>query len=147
LTVSLGLRYELQGPWSALFIALCKFVADAPSYLNHFLPQGSQTVKGDVYLVPPGTRNNLPLEKDNFAPRIGVAYGLTPTTILRSGYGIFWVPNDVSFALNPINDMINASATTYTGTVDGTHPYNSISLPFPAAISAPPSHSLRTQGT
>ena len=147
LTVSLGLRYELQGPWSERFNRLSNFVPSAPSYLNQYLPEGSPIVKGDVYLVPPGTRNNLPLQKDNFAPRIGVAYGLTPTTILRSGYGIFWVPNDVSFALNPINDMINASSTTYTGTVDGTHPYTSITLPFPNGISAPPGRSLGTRGT
>jgi len=147
LTVSLGLRYELQGPWSERFNRLSTFVPNAPSYLNQFLPAGSPTVHGDVYLVPPGVRHNLPLQKDNFAPRIGVAYGLTPKTIVRSGYGIFWVPNDVSFALNPINDMINASATTYTGTVDGTHPYNSITLPFPNGISGPPGRSLGTQGT
>src|SRR5258706_2538080 len=147
LTVSLGLRYELQGPWSERFNRLSYFVPDAPSYLNQILPAGSPTVRGDVELVPRGTRNNLRLRRDNFAPRIGVAYGLTPTTIVRSGYGIFWVPNYVSFALNPINDMINASSTTYTGTVDGTHPYNSISLPFPDGISAPPGRSLGTQGT
>jgi hypothetical protein len=147
LTVSMGLRYELQGPWSERFNRLSNFVPSANSYLNQYLPSGSPIVKGDVYLMPPGTRNNLPLQKNNFAPRIGVAYGLTPKTILRSGYGIFWVPNDVSFALNPINDMINASSTTYTGTVDGTHPYNSITLPFPNGISAPPGRSLGTLGT
>lgn len=147
LTVSMGLRYELQGPWSERFNRLSNFVPGADSYLNQYLPAGSPIVKGDVYLVPPGTRNNLPLQKDNFAPRIGIAYSLTRKTILRSGYGIFWVPNDVSFALNPINDMINASSTTYTGTVDGTHPYNSITLPFPNGISAPPGRSLGTQGT
>jgi hypothetical protein len=76
-----------------------------------------------------------------------LAYGLTPKTILRSGYGIFWIPTDVSFALNPINDMVNTPGTTYTGTVDGTHPYNSISLPFPNGISAPPGRSLGVEGT
>jgi Carboxypeptidase regulatory-like domain len=147
LTVSLGLRYELQGPWSERYNRLSNFDPNANSYLNQYLPAGSPIVKGDVELVPPGTRNNLPLQKDNFAPRIGVAYGLTPTTIIRSGYGIYWVPNDVSFALNPINDMLNAAATTYTGTVDGTHPYNSITLPFPNGIAPPPGRSLGTQGT
>jgi hypothetical protein len=43
--------------------------------------------------------------------------------------------------------MVNAPGTTYTGTVDGTHPYNSISLPFPQGISSPPGRSLGTQGT
>jgi hypothetical protein len=43
--------------------------------------------------------------------------------------------------------MVNAPGTTYTGTVDGTHPYNSISLPFPDGISPPPGRSLGVQGT
>jgi len=145
-TVSLGLRYELQGPWSERFDRLTNFAPNAPSYLNQFLPAGSPTIKGDVFLIPPGTRNNLSLD-DNFAPRIGLAYGLTPSTVITGGYGIFWVPNDVSFALNPINDMVNAASTTYTGTVDGTHPYNSISLPFPNGISPPPGRSLGTEKT
>ncbi len=147
LTVSLGLRYEQQGPWSERFNRLSYFDPRASSYLNQFLPGNSPTVMGDVFLVPPGTRNNLPAEKDSLAPRIGLAYSLTPKTIVRSGYGIFWIPDYVSFALNPINDMVNAASTTYTGTVDGTHPYNSISLPFPNGISPPPGRSLGTEGT
>src|SRR3982075_4172259 len=146
-TVSFGLRYELQGRWSERFNRLSYFDPKAPNYLNELLPGNSPTVMGDVFLVPPGTRNNLPAEKDSLAPRIGLAYSLTPKTIVRSGYGIFWIPDHVSFALNPINDMVNAASTTYTGTVDGTHPYNSISLPFPNGISPPPGRSLGTQGT
>jgi hypothetical protein len=146
-TVSFGLRYELQGPWSERFNRLSYFDPKVPNYLNQLLPGNSPTVMGDVFLVSPGTRNNLPAEKDSLAPRIGLAYSLTPKTIVRSGYGIFWIPDHVSFALNPINDMVNAASTTYTGTVDGTHPYNSISLPFPNGISPPPGRSLGTQGT
>ena len=147
LTISLGLRYELQDPWSERHNRLSYFDPNVPSYLNQFLPSGSPTILGDVDLIPTGAQHNLPLQKNNFAPRIGLAFGLSPKTVVRSGYGIFWVPSDVSFALNPINDMINASPTTYTGTVDGTHPYNSISLPFPNGISFPPGRSLGTQGT
>jgi len=72
------------------------FDPDAPSYLNQFLPQGSPIVKGDVDLMPPRVRNNLPLQRNNFAPRIGLAYGLTPTTIVRSGYGITQALESVS---------------------------------------------------
>jgi hypothetical protein len=49
--------------------------------------------------------------------------------------------------LNPLNDMVNAAATTYTGTVDGTHPVNTIALPFPSGIYPPPGTSLGTAGT
>jgi hypothetical protein len=147
LTLSLGLRYDLQGPWSERFNRLSYFDPHAYSYLNQFLPAGSSPVVGDVFLVPPGNRNNVALDKDNLAPRIGLAYSVTRRTVIRSGYGIFWVPSYVSFALNPANDMVNAAATTYTGTVDGTHPFNSISLPFPNGISAPPGRALGTEGT
>jgi len=147
LTLNLGLRYELQSPWTERYNRLSYFSPDVSSYINQFLPTGSKPVLGDVFLVSPETRSNLPLPKDNLAPRIGLAYSPTSKTVIRSGYGIFWIPNDVSFALNPINDMVNAPGTTYTGTVDGAHPYNSISLPFPNGISAPPGRSLGIEGT
>jgi hypothetical protein len=104
-------------------------------------------VKGDVFLVNSGNRSNIPLEKIDFSPRLGFAYSINSKMVVRSGYGIFWIPNYVSFSLNPLNDMVNAGATTYTGTVDGTHPVNTISLPFPAGISAPPGRSLGVEGT
>jgi len=147
LTLNLGLRYELQSPWTERYNRLSYFNPNVPSYINQYLPSSSPSVMGDVFLVSPGTRSNLPLAKGNLAPRIGLAYSLDAMTIIRGGYGIFWIPLDVSFALNPINDMVNAPGTTYTGTVDGAHPYNSISLPFPNGISAPPGRSLGTQGT
>jgi len=147
LTLNLGLRYELQGPWSERFNRLSYFDPTATSFLTQFLPAGSPLLKGDVFLVNSGDRNNIPLEKIDFSPRIGLAYGINSKTVIRSGYGIFWIPNYVSFSLNPLNDMVNAATTTYSGTIDGTHPVNTIALPFPAGISAPPGRSLGTQGT
>ena len=99
---------------------------------------------GDVFLVSPSHRNNLPLNKLDFSPRVGFAYSVDSKTVVRSGYGIFWIPDYVSFSLNPLNDMVNGGATTYTGTVDGTHPVNTIALPFPAGIAQPPGRSLGT---
>ena len=147
LTLNLGLRYDLQGPWSERFNRLSYFDPAATNYLTRFLPAGSPPVKGDVFLVGPGHRNNIPLEKIDFSPRVGLAYSIDSKMVIRSGYGIFWIPNYVSFALNPLNDMVNAGTTTYTGTVDGTHPVNTIALPFPAGISPPPGRSLGTAGT
>jgi len=147
LTLNLGLRYDLQGPWSERFNRLSYFDPNATNFLTHYLPQGAPPVKGDVFLVGPFNRNNLPLDKSNVSPRVGLAYSLNSKTAIRSGYGIFWVPNYASFALNPLNDMVNAAATTYFGTVDGTHPASTIGLPFPAGISQPPGRTLGLQGT
>jgi Carboxypeptidase regulatory-like domain/TonB dependent receptor len=147
LVLNLGLRYDLQGPWSERFDRLSYFNPTVPSFLNEFLPHGTPTVLGDVFLINPNSRNNIPVDVTNFSPRIGLAYSLNPKTVVRSGYGIFWIPNYVSFALNPLNDMVNAGTTTYIGTLDGTHPASTIVLPFPAGISSPPGRSLGTQGT
>jgi hypothetical protein len=144
LTLNLGLRYDLQGPWSERFNRLSFFDPNAASFLNAYLPAGSPSVKGDIFLISPDKRNNVPLDKVNFSPRLGLAYSLSAKTVIRSGYGIYWIPNYVSFALNPLNDMLNAAATTYSGTVDGTHPINTIALPFPAGISPPPGRRLGT---
>ena len=147
LTLNLGLRYDLQGPWSERFNRLSYFVPTATNFLTQSLPAGSSPLKGDVFLVNPNHRNNLPLDKTNVSPRLGFAYSIDAKTVVRSGYGIFWVPNYVSFALNPLNDMVNAGTTTYFGTVDGTHPVSTIALPFPAGISLPPGRSLGIHGT
>lgn len=147
LTLNLGLRYDLQGPWSERFNRLSYFDPQATSYLTQFLPAGSAPVKGDVFLVGNGNRNNIALEKIDFSPRVGLAYSVNASTVVRSGYGIFWIPNYVAFSLNPLNDLVNAAATTYIGTVDGSHPVSTIALPFPAGISAPPGRSLGTEGT
>jgi hypothetical protein len=147
LTLNLGLRYDLQGPWSERFNRLSYFNPTAPSYLNQYLPPSSPLLLGDAFLVGPGNRNNLPLKKLDFSPRVGLAYSIDAKTVIRSGYGIFWIPDFVSFSLNPLNDMVNGGATTYTGTVDGTHPVNTIALPFPAGIAQPPGRSLGTPGT
>jgi Carboxypeptidase regulatory-like domain len=147
LTVNLGLRYDLQGPWSERFNRLSYFDPKATNYLTQYLPAGSPPILGDAFLVSPGNRNNLPLKKLDFSPRVGFAYSVDSKTVVRSGYGIFWIPDYVSFSLNPLNDMVNGGATTYTGTVDGTHPVNTIALPFPDGIAQPPGRSLGTVGT
>lgn len=147
LSLNLGVRYELPGPWSERFNRLSYFDPNAASYINRFLPGNSPSVMGDVFLVSPAERNNLPLPENHVAPRFGAAFSLSPTTVMRTGFGVFWIPDYVAYALNPNNDMVNAASTTYTGTIDGIHPYNSISLPFPNGISPPPGRSLGTEGT
>src|SRR5437879_543342 len=66
LTLNLGLRYDLQGPWSERFDRLSYFDPAATNFLTQFLPVGSRSLKGDVFLVNSGDRNNIPLEKIDF---------------------------------------------------------------------------------
>jgi len=131
LTFNLGLRYELQGPWSERYNRLSYW---DPSLVNATITgcngtAGSPCI-GDVNLVQSGsnpTRNNLPLDKKEFAPRLGFAYSLDSKTVLRGGYGVFWVPNYVVFQLNPDNDIINLATTPYNATVThGLTPFSTL---------------------
>ena len=99
LTVSLGLRYEIAPPFygrngemgsidysnvpspQAIFAngPLAKYT---PTF---FVCGQSGYPKGCAYT-----------DKNNFAPRVGVAYSLNPKTVLRAGAGFFYVNSDAN---------------------------------------------------
>jgi carboxypeptidase family protein/TonB-dependent receptor-like protein len=121
-TASLGLRYELPGTWSESFNRLTYW---DPKTTNSTVTGCSGVAgspcPGDAMYVgtgPNSTDNNLPLDKKAFSPRLGVVYSPDQKTVVRAGYGIFFIPNYVSFALNPDNDVINLAATNFTATTD-----------------------------
>jgi Carboxypeptidase regulatory-like domain/TonB dependent receptor len=123
LTLNLGLRYELQGPWSERF--------DRMTYFNPSVANASTTgcsgapgspCPGDLFLVKTGvndTRNNLPLSKKQFSPRIGFAYGLDEKTVIRAGYGMFYIPNYVSFGTNPYIDPVSSATSNFFASNNG----------------------------
>lgn len=122
LTVNLGLRYELQGTWSDAYNRLSYW---DPLATNATVTGCSGTAgsacPGDAFLVKTGRNssgNNIPMDKKAFSPRIGFAYGLDPKTSIRGGYGVFYIPNYVSFGLNPDNDVLNLATTPFTATND-----------------------------
>jgi hypothetical protein len=122
LTLNLGLRYELQGPWSERFDRMTYFDPKATnaSVTGCGGTPGSPCI-GDLFLVKTGVndgRNNLPLDKKQFLPRLGFAYGLNPKTVIRGGYGIFFIPNYVSFGTNPYIDPVSSSTNNFFASND-----------------------------
>ncbi len=122
-TASVGLRYELPGTWSEAFNRLTYW---DPKTTNATVTGCSGTAgspcQGDAMYVgtgPNSTDNNLPLDKKAFSPRFGIVYSPDQKTVFRAGYGVFFIPNYVSFALNPDNDVINLAATDFTASTDG----------------------------
>ena len=107
LTLNLGLRYDFSSP-----------VFEGNNHLSNFNPAGS----GSIITATSGSLESRALvepQKLNFSPRVGFAYQLTPKTVLRGGYGIFYVPFDRAgsenqLALNPpgfINNNISLAST------------------------------------
>jgi hypothetical protein len=128
LTLNLGLRYELQGPWSERFNRLTYW---DPAATNATVTGCGGTpgspCPGDAFLVKTGRNsspNNIPMDKKAFSPRLGFAYAFDQKTVIRGGYGIFYIPNYVSFGLNPDNDVVDLATTGFTATT------NSFTTPF-----------------
>ncbi len=117
LTLNLGLRYELAGPFSERYNRITYF---DPQATNAAVTGCDGTVgsacAGDLFYVGTGRskiRNAIPLPKKEFSPRLGAAYALNSKTVLRAGYGIFFTPNDVAFSLNPYADPLNSATSTF----------------------------------
>ncbi len=117
LTLNLGLRYELAGPWSERYDAMTYFnPAATNAAVTGCSGTAGSTCPGDLFLVKTGAdsgRNAYPLPKKEFSPRLGVAYALNQKTVIRAGYGIFYIPNDVAFSVNANNDVVNLAGTNF----------------------------------
>jgi outer membrane receptor protein involved in Fe transport len=76
LTLNLGLRYEYE----------------APKKVSNNIYSRIDTRTGRLLVAGKNASDALDLESDklNFAPRVGFAYSVTPKTVLRGAFGIFY---------------------------------------------------------
>jgi hypothetical protein len=133
LTLNYGLRYDLPGNWSERHnlssywdpsavnrtVTGCGMVTSGP-LTGQGIPGSS--CPGDIFFVKTGInagRTSVPLYKKELMPRLGVAYSWDQKTVIRAGYGIFFIPNWVQFNLNPSNDPLNLASTLWVATTNG----------------------------
>lgn len=133
LTFHIGVRWENNAPWDERHNRLSYF---DPNMVTPLLQAAQITnYPGAVELVDSATRSSRYSVDQNlkqFSPRLGVSYGGIHDTVLSAGYGIFWLPTDLSFQLSPNNDSINSFSTPYTASIDGgLTPANNITNPLP----------------
>ena len=81
LTLNMGVRYEFLQPWVDNKNRLGVFdITTDPNNPQLFFAEGNTSF----------TRAGYRSDKNNFMPRFGFAYKVTPKTVIRSGYGIFY---------------------------------------------------------
>jgi Carboxypeptidase regulatory-like domain/TonB dependent receptor-like, beta-barrel len=130
LTLNIGLRYEWSTPYSERFnrIQYSDFTAD--SGIN--VP-GLGEIKGTTIFAGTGHRT-APVDRNNFAPRLGFAYQLAPNTVLRGGAGIFYGMN-VATNFQYAGTAFRRSAAIHT-TKDGFFTqFATLADPFPDGLS------------
>ncbi len=100
ITLSLGLRYELNTPVQT-FAGLATMLAeDFETIIPATLPSE-------------GFKFHDPNYKD-IAPRLGATYRLSEKTVLRAGFGIYYNPNQMNSFTFLTNNPPLAAVTTYT---------------------------------
>jgi hypothetical protein len=95
LVLNLGLRYELFGTVSERFNDTGNFDLSDPTDPTIIVPKGKNAaltpyIAQYVNVSATGSRGLINSDRNNFAPRVGLAWEFMPKAVLRAGYGIFY---------------------------------------------------------
>jgi len=132
LTLNIGLRYEWSTPYTERYNR---------ATFSDFTGSSGITVPGlgalnGVTLFPTSGQRNIPVDRNNFAPRLGVAYSWDSKTVIRAGGGVYYGMNIATnfqyagpaFTSTPNVYYTNDNYQTQFATLDN---------PFPLGIPAP----------
>ncbi|PYV12178.1 MAG: TonB-dependent receptor, partial [Acidobacteria bacterium] len=142
LTLNLGLRWDLNGPIRERFDRENR--GFDPNVVN---PVSSSltglTVKGGIGFVGINGNPRTPWDwdKNNIQPRAGFAYSLGEKTVLRGGFGQYY--------MNPTGTGFQTGfsvSTPYVSSPDGGRtPFYNLANPFPQGVTQPPGSSQGLQ--
>ena len=141
LTANLGLRWEQPGSYSENHDRDAILQPDAASPLaaiQNPVSSQMQSLRGNLALVGSpqyASRREEQLHWSLFSPRVGLAYRAFPGTVFRTGYGISYLPANLTQD-GPQNSPINSAGTTLSNTAGGQQATN-LANPFPNGILLP----------
>ncbi len=148
LTLNLGVRYEVETGRSERYNRLSFFDTTAANPLGARV--GIPDLRGGLRFVGVdgnGVRQKL-TNRNNWGPRFGFAYQINSRTVVRGGYGLFFLPNTGDGA-GPANANEGfTSVTQFVSSLDGgITPADRLSNPFPRGVVRGPgsSQGLLTQ--
>jgi hypothetical protein len=142
LTLNLGLRYDVSMPRTDRHNRQNWMDLNAVSPL---IVPALGTLHGGEVFASSSERRIVNDDWKDIQPRFGFAYGLTPLTVVRGGYGIYYSqPRSGATGVAPygsqgFNEWTGA-ITTYQS--DGYTPYLHLSNPFPSGLNQPAGSSL-----
>jgi hypothetical protein len=151
LTLNLGLRYEYEWPLTERFDRLVgNFAFDASNpieaqaianYARNPIPElplSQFHVRGGQLFVGGNGTGRSPFkgEKADFLPRIGLAWQMTPKTILRTGYGIFYDSMGVN-TTRAVQTGFSQTTPIQASLDNGLSYVANTANPFPAGLLAP----------
>ena len=148
LTLNVGVRFEHEtavtdrfnrGSAGMDFSAANPLAAKvAANYAANPIPElASLSLRGGLRFlgVDNAPRGQFNMERLNVAPRVGYAFRLTNRVVWRGGYGLFYIPNNVS---NFRMDGYSLQTRMVTSLDNNLTPFNRLSDPYPNGLVQPP---------
>ncbi len=146
LTVTAGLRWEIPGVWTERNDNMAVF---NPTATNPLSQATGLNLKGAFELVKSDAHPQRGLKSEYwkaFAPRVGLAYRMNESTVLRAGGGLFFIPADVVFVESPYQNPLNLYSNTMVTTVDNSvTAFNTLSNPYPQGLTVAPGRNANFQ--
>ena len=115
LTLNIGFRYDIQMPPTARHNEQAYFDLHA---LNPISVTAGIPVYGEIVYNNPGNRHLYNSNLNDFAPRVGFAYAMTPRLVWRGGYGVYYARN---FYGGNGPDPGYSTSSVWTSSTDGIH--------------------------
>jgi hypothetical protein len=137
LTFNIGIRYDLEPGRTERYDKLSWFNFDAVSPLASLNPQLANVRGGLQFVGGPNGPRQFNTDINNVGPRFGFAYSPGSKTVIRGGYGFFYLPfvGVATGTASGINGFL--STTTWLNSVNGLNPLNYLRNPFPGGLTQP----------
>lgn len=151
LTLSLGVRYELEEPLTERFNrsirgfdAAAASPIEAQARANYALspipelPPDQFRVRGGLTFAGVGglPRALWRADRNNFMPRLGLAYAANPRTVVRAGYGVFFDPLGV--IRQHVSQLGFSRNTDFVALLDNGQTFiANLTAPFPGGLERP----------
>jgi hypothetical protein len=143
LTLNLGVRWEQPGSYSEVnnndTVLLTNLATSLPNFTNPVTGASSATVGGLALVASPqyGSRREEALHWQLFSPREGFDYRIDNKTVVRGGYGIAFLPAELT-ADGPGGSPINSAGTGLSNTPGVTYAgAPTVANPLPNGINQP----------
>jgi hypothetical protein len=136
LTLNIGTDYSLEFPITERYNRKMWFDPSVPLPISQAV---GLPLTGGFRFADKNTRSPYDLYKKQFGPRVGVSFQLFPRTVIRSGYGLFWIPAATTEVTGDNRAPAWAINTLAVASLDGgVHPFNTLDNPYPQGILDPP---------
>src|SRR5208337_1235198 len=158
LTVNLGLRYEWSVPYTERhnLVQFSDFTADSGVNINLSGPGSAQALlqsngvsiptTQELYgttVFPTSSHRHVPIDWNNWGPRLGFAYQFEKNTVVRGGAGLFYGMSNYTNWQYPGTAFQDHAVIDFTPD-SGLTQYATLGNPFPAL---PPNTIPQAQGT